>query len=57
MIINMIIIIIIIITLTTGFFASLTPVVVANFGDFFPELKVRPQGLHGIIDETPNPKP
>jgi len=32
-----------------GFFASLTPVVVANFGDFFPELKVRPEWVQGII--------
>ncbi len=29
--------------ISAGFFASLTPVVVANFGDFFPELKTRPE--------------
>ena len=34
-----------------GFFAKLVPVVVANFGEFFPELKKNPDRVIGIIKE------
>ncbi len=37
--------------LESGFFAKLVPVVVANFGEFFPELKKNPERVIGIIKE------
>jgi alanyl-tRNA synthetase len=37
--------------LEAGFFAKLVPVVVENFGNFFPELRKNPERVAGIIKE------